>query len=136
MNIGVPTDRMGLINKAPEKGSFGIENGYLIDPGNPYRSIFHYRINTLGAGHMPMIGFRTPDEEGIELIHDWIRSMAPETPVPDHTLKPKNVEEALALMHRIRTGELSKAKAQKAIDFCMQSTDPFIINLFAGFTVE
>ncbi len=136
MNRGVPTDSMGLINSHPEKGGFGIENGSLIDPGNPYRSIFYYRINTLGAGHMPMIGFRTPDEEGIELIHDWIRSMAPETPIPDPTLKPSNVEQALALMHRIRSGKLSKAKAQQAIDFCMKSTDPFIINLFAGFSLE
>ncbi len=136
MNIGVPNDRMVLIGHPPQKGNFGIDNGPLIDAGNPYRSIFYYRINTLGAGHMPMIGFRTPDDEGIELIHEWIRSMAPETAIPENTLKPANVEQALALMHRIRAGELSKAEAEQAIAFCMQSTDPFIINLFAGFSIK
>ncbi len=136
MNIGVPTDRMGLINHPPEKGSFGFENASLIDPGNPYRSVFYYRINTLGAGHMPMIGFRTPDEGGIELIHDWIRSLAPEKLLPKPTLQPASVEDALSLMHRIRIGALSEDEAKEAVAHCMQSSDPFIINLFAGFRPE
>ncbi len=136
MNLGVPNERTELILNEPMKGNFGLENGSLIEPGNPYRSILYYRINTLGAGHMPMIGARTMDENGIELIHDWIRSMAPQKAIPDPTLKPANVEQALALMHRIRTGALPKAEAQEAISNCLKSSDPFIINLFAGFSLE
>ena len=49
-------------------------------------------------------------------------------------MTPKNVEEALALYHKIRTGELSQAEIKRAIAACLKHPDPFVINLFAGFS--
>ena len=58
--------------------------------------------------------------------------MMPEAPVPEATLKPKNVEEALALYHKIQTGELYPADEKRAIEACLKHEDPFVVNLFVG----
>ncbi|MCZ6673263.1 MAG: PQQ-dependent sugar dehydrogenase [Verrucomicrobia bacterium] len=136
MNKAVPNDRMILINSFPEKGSLGMENARLIEPGNPYQSILYYRIATKGAGHMPMIGPKTIDQNGVRLVHDWIRLLRPEAPITDASLSPSNVEEALALYHKIQSGALSTKEQEKAIAACLSSTDPFVLNLFIGFTIN
>jgi len=136
MNAAVSTDKMGLIHAPPQKGEFGIDHPSLIEPGNPYRSPLYYRIATKGAGHMPMFGAKTIDEEGVKLVHDWILSMDPKAKRPKASLSPKNVEEALALYHKIRSGDLSPAVAKKAVAACLKSTDPFVLNLFAGFELD
>ena len=136
MNATVPNDRMRLLHSTPEKGMFGMNEGHLIDPGNPYNSILYYRIATRAAGHMPMFGAKTMDKEGIQVVHDWIRSLNAAAPVPKSTLAPQNVEDALALYHRIQSGELSREEAEKAVAACLKSTDPFVINLFAGFEMN
>ena len=82
---------------------------------------------------MPMVGVRTIDKEGVKLIHDWIRSMDPQKQISKASTNPKNVQEALALYHAILSGELSEAEAKQAVADCMQSKDPFVINLFALF---
>jgi hypothetical protein len=80
-----------------------------------------------------MVGAQTIDEEGVRLVHDWIRSMSPETSVPEVSLAPKNVEEALALYHKIQSGELSLEEQRKAIAACKGHANPFVVNLFTGF---
>ena len=133
MNAAVPNSKLELIGHPPAKGYFGLEGAPQIDPGNPYNSILYYRIATRGAGHMPMVGIRTIDKKGVNLIHDWIRSMDPDRSVAKVSMKPKNVQEALALYHAIQSGELSEADAKQAIATCMLSSDPFVVNLFALF---
>jgi len=59
----------------PTQGSFGIEGARLIAPGDPYRSILFYRMSKTGPGHMPQIGAREPDDQGLELIREWIRQI-------------------------------------------------------------
>ena len=81
---------------------------------------------------MPMIGMPTVDHEGVRVVHDWIRSLMPEAPVPEATLNPKNVEEALALYHKIQAGALSAADRKRAIEACLKHEDPFVVNLFVG----
>ena len=85
---------------------------------------------------MPMIGMPTVDHEGVRVVHDWIRSMMPEAPVPETTLNPKNVEEALVLFHKIQVGELSAADEKLAIETCLKHEDPFVVNLFMGMGEE
>ncbi|MCB1124538.1 MAG: hypothetical protein KJT03_23495, partial [Verrucomicrobiae bacterium] len=133
MNAAVPTDRMDLIGTSPSRGYFGMSNAHQIDPGNPYHSVLYYRIATKGAGHMPMVGSQTIDKQGVQLIHDWIRSLDPGRAIETAKSEPATVEEALALYHRIQSGNLSEKEAQAAIENCLQSQDAFIINLFAGF---
>ena len=136
MNAAVPDERMNMLNAPPEKGTLGLEDGYLVDPGNPYNSILYYRIATKGAGHMPMIGARSLDKTGIQLVHDWIRGMDPDKEVPKPSTNPNTVGEALALYHAIQSGELDRDEAEKAIANAMRSSHPFVINLFAGFTLD
>jgi glucose/arabinose dehydrogenase/mono/diheme cytochrome c family protein len=136
MNVAAPVDQLNLIESPALRGEFGIENAFLIEPGNPYRSALYYRIATKGAGHMPMIGAKTIDPNGVRLVHDWIRSLKPETPTPAASLSPKNVEEALILYHKIRSGALSTKEQSQAIADCMSSADPFVINLFLGLTID
>jgi glucose/arabinose dehydrogenase/mono/diheme cytochrome c family protein len=136
MNAAVSTEGLELIGHDPKRGYFGLDDAPQIDPGNPYRSILYYRIATKGAGHMPMIGLPTVDHEGVRVVHDWIRSMMPETPVPDVTLEPKNVEEALVLYHKIQAGELSDADRKRAIKACLGHEEPFVVNLFVGMGTE
>ncbi len=136
MNIAVHTKEMELVDAPPMRGDFGILEGTLIEPGNPYKSILYYRSATRAAGHMPMIGSRTIDKAGVQLVHDWIRSLKPEIVATEASQKPENVEEALALYHRIQSGELNAQETEEAIAQCMQSSDPFVVNLFAGFTID
>ncbi len=136
MNIAVSTSQLELIGHAPKRGYFGLDQAPQIDPGNPYRSILYYRVATKGAGHMPMVGAQTLDQEGVRLVHDWIRSMSPDASVPAYTLEPKSVEEALVLYHKIQSGELSIEERDKAIGACLDHADPFVANLFNGIELE
>ena len=136
MNVAAPIDELNLIASSALRGEFGIENASLIEPGNPYRSALYYRIATKGAGHMPMIGAKTIDSDGVRLVHDWIRSLNTEARVAEASLAPINVEEALALYHKILSGVLSAKDQKQAIANCMASTDPFVINLFSGFSAN
>lgn len=136
MNAAVSTDGLELVGYDPKRGYFGLGDAPQIEPGNPYRSILYYRIATKGAGHMPMIGMPTVDHEGVRVVHDWIRSMMPETPVPEAMLNPKNVEEALVLYHKIQTEELSEEDRKRAIETCLKHEDPFVVNLFVGMGEE
>ena len=85
---------------------------------------------------MPMIGLPTVDREGVRVVHDWIRSMMPEAPVPEATFEPKNVEEALALYHRMQSGGLSDAEKKRVIEACLEHENPFVVNLFVGIEAE
>ena len=136
MNIAVRTGDLELLNMPPLRGDFGIQGGSLIEPGNPYRSVLYYRTATHAAGHMPMIGTRTLDKQGVELIHDWIRSLDPERQIAQSSTEPRNVEEALALYHAIQSGKLTQNEAKAAVNSCLESSDPFVINLFAGFQFD
>lgn len=136
MNIAVQTKDMELLNAPPLRGDFGIPEGTLIEPGNPYKSILYYRSATRAAGHMPMIGARTLDKVGVELIHDWIRSLDRETKIASAVPEAKTVEEGLALYHAILSGKLSSKEAEAAVKASLESSDPFVVNLFAGFSLE
>ena len=132
MNAAVPDDELELIGYEPKRGYFGLDGSVQIEPGNPYRSILYYRIATKGAGHMPMIGLPSLDQEGIRVVHDWIRSLMPEAQIPEVSLEPENVEEALALFHAIQSGEVKDGDRKQALINCMSHADPFVVNLFAG----
>ena len=132
MSITTNNENMRILNFEPSRGSFGLEGAPLIEPGNPYRSILYYRIATKGAGHMPMIGVPSIDSEGVQVVHDWIRSLQPDAPIAKAALDPKNVEGALALYHQIQTRALSESDRKKALANCLSHKDPFVLNLFLG----
>jgi putative heme-binding domain-containing protein len=59
----------------PALGTFGIHNAEILAPGDPYRSVLYYRMAKLGPGHMPYIGTKIVDTQGLALVHDWIRQL-------------------------------------------------------------
>jgi len=65
----------GTINVRPAHGTFDLKDATLLSPGNPERSLIHYRMTKTGLGRMPHIASNEVDEEGVKLIHDWIKQM-------------------------------------------------------------
>ena len=47
----------------------------LLVPGHPEQSIIHDRMKRLGLGRMPHIASRVVDEQGVKLVHDWIKQV-------------------------------------------------------------
>ena len=70
-----PIEDTKTLLERPMQGTFGIHDGKIISPGDPYRSILFYRMSTLGPGHMPRMGSRITDQHGLQLIRDWIGQM-------------------------------------------------------------
>ncbi|MCO6458235.1 MAG: PQQ-dependent sugar dehydrogenase [Pirellulaceae bacterium] len=99
------TKTLGL---RPTQGTFGIHDAELLAPGDPYRSVLYYRMAKSGAGHMPHLGARMIDQQGLELIHDWIRQLPVrlddaqriqrliqlDAPAPPDEMDPRAVEQA------------------------------------------
>jgi uncharacterized repeat protein (TIGR03806 family) len=71
----LPLNKTGLIDATPERGHFNIDDPRLIAPGNPDRSLLTHRMTLLKIGRMPHVGSNVVDEEGVELLREWIRQM-------------------------------------------------------------
>lgn len=70
-------EQLRLVNVAPVHQTFGIPDAKLIVPGDPQRSIIFHRLSRRGpnTGQMPPLATFRPDEAGVALIRDWIRSL-------------------------------------------------------------
>jgi len=77
--------RTETVGTKPTQGTFGLSGAAVIVPGDPFRSVLFYRVATLGSGHMPRIGSRVLDMDGVGLIERWIRRLpaATSTPAPE-----------------------------------------------------
>ena len=60
--------------------TLGLVNPRVIVPQSTSRSMMHHRINRVGANQMPPIGRNLVDEVGVQLIADWINSLAANDP--------------------------------------------------------
>jgi putative heme-binding domain-containing protein len=69
-------DRTKTLDVRPVQGTFDIPNARILAPGDPYRSVLYYRMAKLGRGRMPHIGSEVVDDEGLRLVHDWIRQLS------------------------------------------------------------
>ena len=61
-----------LIDEPPIHGGFGLDGPRVIAAGDPFASVLFYRLSKLGRGRMPHLGARLPDQQGLDLFHDWI----------------------------------------------------------------
>jgi uncharacterized repeat protein (TIGR03806 family) len=68
----------------------GIDRPHVISPHDIWRSIAYMRADTNGDIRMPPIARETIDEQGMQLLHDWIDSM----PGKDVLVPPKITPEA------------------------------------------
>ena len=111
-NLDRPLSDSRLVAIQPARGTFGIDDGRIIAPGEPWRSIVNYRISTEGAGHMPPLGSRTVDEAGADLIRAWIETLGPQKRVPTE-IRPEamSTEDALAFLGKIPRPPVSVTQA-------------------------
>jgi uncharacterized repeat protein (TIGR03806 family) len=70
-----PLAQMGIIDAPPTQGTFGIPDARVVAPGAPDRSIIVHRMSTREAGKMPPLASSVIDQEGLQLIRDWIRGL-------------------------------------------------------------
>ena len=59
----------------PQHAGFNIANAMLVAPGQPERSVLLARVSRRGAGQMPPLFTRVIDEEGVNLLREWIGSL-------------------------------------------------------------
>ncbi len=74
--VGTMTlEETGTAGVPPGHGGFDLEDPELILPGHPERSLIHYRMKKLGLGRMPHIASNVVDDEGVNLIEEWIKHL-------------------------------------------------------------
>ena len=66
---------MKMIQARPTQGSFSIPDARIISPGDPLGSVMLYRLLTVGRGHMPHLGAKTPDTSFVHSLSRWIESL-------------------------------------------------------------
>ncbi len=79
LNKSVALNDTRMIDQPAAQGSFGITNPQIISSGAPGRSALLYRLSKTGPGHMPHFGTNVIDQQGVELIRDWITSLGTAT---------------------------------------------------------
>jgi putative heme-binding domain-containing protein len=83
MPFDTPLDKTKVIDARPSRGTFDLPDARVIAPGDPHRSVLYYRLSKFGRDRMPQIGSELPDEAGLAVLHDWIKSLpATEPPAP------------------------------------------------------
>lgn len=76
MRWQIADEAMGLIGEYPGRGDLGIDDGLLVAPGDPDRSVLLARMKSLDpASRMPPLATSKVDEEGVQLIADWIATL-------------------------------------------------------------
>lgn len=107
-------DATQLIDCQPVQGDFRLPDAQIVTPGLPMQSILFYRMAKVGSGHMPHIGAKQVDPEGLRLIHDWIQNLqadsSPErsTPVELTTTELATTKSATNELATARIRELLK----------------------------
>jgi len=132
LNIETPTDQMALSGMAPTKGHFNLVNPALIQPGAPYSSALYFRTASTGIGHMPMLGNKTIDKEGLQVVHDWILSLK-KSPKPTSPELPDTPSNALRLAHLLDTNQLSEEKRKKILKAAKASQSVEVQGIFQRF---
>jgi hypothetical protein len=66
---------MRLIDEKPVHNTFNLPDARLVAPGAPDRSVLLHRISLRGAGQMPPLASNRVDEQGLELMREWVRTM-------------------------------------------------------------
>ena len=68
--------KTGLVNGQPLVPLLG-PSAKLVVPGDPARSEVFHRLSMKDGGRMPLLGSQQTDDEGVELIREWILQLKP-----------------------------------------------------------
>jgi putative heme-binding domain-containing protein len=144
LNAELPAEEMRAVGVAPQQGGLGLARPMLIDSGNPWNSVICVRLAKTGIGHMPVIGPRSVDVSGLNLIEDWIAQMHDGvTSAAD--LLPKEwsesllreklgtVDGAMQVLRAVDGYLLKNPLRQTALDLAWKSPQPTVRDLFDRF---
>jgi len=109
LRVDTPLVGTKTVGVKPVQGTFGLPDGRIIAPGDPYRSALYYRMAKHGRGRMPHLGSALVDEPGIRLISDWIRKLPTNADAWIMLQRLREIDETTA-----RTREKADAKAEIA----------------------
>jgi hypothetical protein len=76
LRYDVPFKGTNLCDIEPTKGDVGVIGSTLFKPGKPMESVMWLRMHTLENGRMPQIGTYKLDDQGLDLVSMWVRSVA------------------------------------------------------------
>ena len=146
MNTDLLTTQMNAVGIVPSQGGLGLKEAKLIDPGDPWNSVICVRMAKAGAGHMPVIGAREADVDGLRAIEDWIARMTGTGPgtVPKPWAETnwtvelidselKTVNGAMRLRRAIDDGKLSEALRSHAFQVAWASPEPTVRDIYERF---
>jgi glucose/arabinose dehydrogenase len=132
LDIGTLPEKMNALGTAPTKGHFSLDNPALVQPGSPYSSALYFRAASSGIGHMPMIGCKTLDKQGLEVVHDWILSLVKEKTRAAPKL-PDTPSNALHLANLLDAGKIPPAQRKKVIESAKASQSVEVQGIFQRF---
>jgi uncharacterized repeat protein (TIGR03806 family) len=69
-------ESMGACDVAPTRGDLGLDDPRLISPGAPESSVIVARMASEDAARMPPLASAVVDEDGVQLVSDWIASLS------------------------------------------------------------
>ncbi|HJZ54067.1 MAG TPA: hypothetical protein VKE74_03885, partial [Gemmataceae bacterium] len=75
LEFGTALDKMRVLDVKPVHQTFDLPEARLIAPGSPERSVMIHRLGTRGNGQMPPLASNRVDAEGLELMHEWCKSL-------------------------------------------------------------
>ncbi|QDU26457.1 Soluble aldose sugar dehydrogenase YliI precursor [Anatilimnocola aggregata] len=151
----LPLTKIKALDLRPIQGTFGIRDARILASADPYRSVLLFRLAKSGPGHMPHLGSKLVDHQGVSLIHDWIASL-PGKPAESESAKLTQLANdtaaadrsaaiaellstpghALRLAHAVRQRKLAEPNRQLAIEAALQQADLAIRDLFEPFVPE
>jgi uncharacterized repeat protein (TIGR03806 family) len=81
MELGAktPLEKAFLIDEPPVHEDLGLHDARLIAPRDPERSVLYARITRRGHKQMPPVSTNVVDEQGANLIKEWIMSLPRKT---------------------------------------------------------
>jgi putative heme-binding domain-containing protein len=144
LNQELLTGQMNVVDVPPSQGTLGLTNARLVAPGDPWNSVLAVRLAKLGSSHMPLVGSREVDVEGLKVLEDWIarlpgNSSAPK-PWAETTWDRAAVEQAVAsvagamrLRRAIDDGRLAPDLRSAAFQRAWASPDATVRDLFERF---
>jgi hypothetical protein len=76
LSWSTPLEKMRIVDVTPVHHKFDVAEAKLVAPGEPDRSLLLKRMATRDRGQMPQLGTNVVDSHAVELVRQWIASLA------------------------------------------------------------
>lgn len=134
----VKVAEMDAVNIRPTRGDLGLPDACLIKPGDPAASTLYFRMAKFGRDRMPHLGSHQPDEAGLALIEQWIKSLGDppaSTAAPADNLEQQlsNPHQALPLARRLGRNEIENHQRTQLLTAVTRLPTSPLRDLFDGY---